>query len=83
MKSTFKAGTYKQQQEYKSFSPFPVNKPFEWNDRKVNVLSEEAMRLLSLFITEFGEEKETESGEQKKVAQIIICSSLNGSFLLK
>src|ERR1019366_385981 len=46
MKQTFKAGTYKQQLEYKSFSPFPVNKPFEWHDRKINVLSEEAMRLL-------------------------------------
>lgn len=46
MKSTFKAGTYKQQQEYKSFSPFPINKPFDWEDKKINMLSDEAMRLL-------------------------------------
>lgn len=44
--NTFKSGTYKQQVEYKSFSPNPINKPFEWRDRKINLLSEEAMRLL-------------------------------------
>ncbi|MCX6718225.1 MAG: Fic family protein [Candidatus Staskawiczbacteria bacterium] len=42
----FKAGTYKQQLEYKSFSPSLVNKPFEWRDKKINMLSDEAMRLL-------------------------------------
>ena len=46
MKQTFKAGTYKQQLEYKSFSPFPINKPFEWADRKIDILLAEAMRLL-------------------------------------
>lgn len=46
MKSTFKAGTYKQQVEYKSFSPSPINKPFEWEDKRINMLSDEAMRLL-------------------------------------
>lgn len=46
MKQTFKAGVYKQQLEYKSFSPFPINKPFEWEDRKINMLSDEAMRFL-------------------------------------
>lgn len=46
MKPNFKSGLYKQQQEHKSFSPFPINKPFEWRDRKINMLSEEAMRLL-------------------------------------
>lgn len=46
MKQTFKAGIYKQQLEYKSFSPFPINKPFEWEDRKINMLSDEAMQLL-------------------------------------
>lgn len=46
MKQTFKAGIYKQQLEYKSFSPFPINTPFEWEDRKINMLSDEAMRLL-------------------------------------
>lgn len=46
MKQTFKAGIYKQQLEYKSFSPFPINKLFEWEDRKIDVLLAEAMRLL-------------------------------------
>ena len=46
MKQTFKAGIYKQQLEYKSFSPFPVNKLFEWEDRKIDVMLSEAMRLL-------------------------------------
>lgn len=46
MQQTFKAGIYKQQQEYKSFSPFPINKSFEWTDKKINMLSDEAMRLL-------------------------------------
>src|ERR1035437_3138598 len=46
MQQTFKAGIYKQQLEYKSFSPFPVNKSFEWTDKKINMLSDEAMRLL-------------------------------------
>ena len=46
MNQEFKAGTYKQQLEYKSFSPTPVNKPFEWKDKKINMLSDEAMRLL-------------------------------------
>ncbi len=46
MQQTFKAGIYKQQLEYKSFSPFLVNKSFEWTDKKINMLSDEAMRLL-------------------------------------
>jgi len=46
MKITFKAGSYKQQYEYKSFSPSLINKPFEWSDKKINMLSDEAMRLL-------------------------------------
>ena len=46
MKSTFKAGIYKQQSEYKSFTPLPINKPFDWEDKKINMLSDEAMRLL-------------------------------------
>lgn len=46
MKQTFKSGVYKQQLEYKSFSPFLINKLFEWEDRKIDVLLAEAMRLL-------------------------------------
>src|SRR3989344_6630822 len=46
MKTAFKAGTYKQQGEYKSFSPSPVNQPFEWEDPKINLFLSEAMRLL-------------------------------------
>lgn len=46
MKQIFKSGAYKQQLEYKSFSPFPVNRPLEWQDRKIDILLSEAMRLL-------------------------------------
>lgn len=46
MKQTFKAGIYKQQLEYKSFIPFPINKFFEWEDKKIDILLSEAMRLL-------------------------------------
>lgn len=49
MQQTFKAGVYKKQLEYKSFSPFLVNKPFDWEDKKINILSDEAMRLLGEF----------------------------------
>ncbi|MFH1824628.1 MAG: Fic family protein [Candidatus Firestonebacteria bacterium] len=42
----FIAGTYKQQCQYKSFSPSFINKPFEWHDKKINILSEEAVRFL-------------------------------------
>lgn len=46
MKPNFKAGIYKQQIEYKNFSPLLVNKPFEWRDPKINMLLGEAMRFL-------------------------------------
>lgn len=46
MSASFKAGVYKEQHEYRSFSPLPINKEFTWSDRKINLLSDEAMRLL-------------------------------------
>ena len=44
--SIFKAGTYIQQYNYRSFSPSPVNRPFKWSDPKIDVLLEEATRFL-------------------------------------
>jgi Fic family protein len=44
---TFKAGRYKQQFEYKSFSPTLLNElDFSWKDQKINILLEEANRNL-------------------------------------
>ncbi len=42
----FIAGTYKQQTEYKSFSPSLINKDFKFDDPKIPVLLEDATRLL-------------------------------------
>lgn len=43
----FKSGIYKQQpQGYKSFSPTLVNRTFEWQDKKISMLLEQAMRFL-------------------------------------
>ena len=42
----FKAGVYKQQYQYKSFTPSPVNRLFIWEDPQIDVLLEEAIRLL-------------------------------------
>ena len=42
----FKAGSYKQQYQYKSFTPAPVNHAFGWHDPTINVLLEDATRLL-------------------------------------
>jgi len=43
----FKAGTYKQQFKYKSFCPTKINTSWVWDDPKINVLIEEATRMLS------------------------------------
>jgi Fic family protein len=43
---SFKAGTYKQQYQYRSFTPSLINAPFEWSDPAINVLLEDATRLL-------------------------------------
>jgi len=42
----FKAGIYKQKYQYKSFSPSLVNRDFDWQDKKINVLLEQTMRFL-------------------------------------
>ena len=42
----FIAGKYKQQYEYRSFSPNPINHEFDFQDKKINLLLEEAMRYL-------------------------------------
>jgi Fic family protein len=42
----FKSGTYKQQYQYKSFTPNTINKPFTWNDPIIDVLLEDATRLV-------------------------------------
>jgi Fic family protein len=46
MQNGYKSGTYKQQYQYKSFSPSFVNQVLEWRDRKINVMLEDAMRLV-------------------------------------
>ncbi len=43
---SFKSGSYKQQYQYKSFTPTPVNKLFTWNDPNIDVLLEDATRLV-------------------------------------
>jgi Fic family protein len=42
----FKAGTYTQQYQYKSFTPTLINRPFSWGDPAIDVLLEDASRLL-------------------------------------
>lgn len=43
---TFISGQYKQQYQYKSFQPTLINKPFDWKDKKITLLLEEAVRYL-------------------------------------
>ncbi|MFH1367159.1 MAG: Fic family protein [Patescibacteria group bacterium] len=42
----YKAGFFQQQRGYKSFLPVSINASFAWNDRKIDVLLEEATRYL-------------------------------------
>ena len=42
----FIAGVYRQQREYKSFSPSFINCPFAWENRQINQLVEQAANLL-------------------------------------
>lgn len=44
--SKFKAGTKRQQDNYKAFIPTLVNQPFAWSDSKIDVLLADAMRYL-------------------------------------
>lgn len=43
---SFKAGIYKQRDQYKSFSPTLLNRQFTWSDRSIDLLLEEANRNL-------------------------------------
>ena len=43
---SFKSGSYKQQYEYKSFSPSLINVPFIWADPEIDMLLETATRSL-------------------------------------
>jgi Fic family protein len=42
----FISGIYKQQFEYKSFSPSFINQPFQWKDSQIPLILEEAVRYL-------------------------------------
>ena len=42
----FKSGTHKQQDQYKSFSPAPIDHAWVWDDPQINVLIEEATKSL-------------------------------------
>lgn len=44
--SNFVAGAYRQHFQYKSFIPSLINKDFEWFDKKIDVLLEQATRFL-------------------------------------
>ncbi len=44
--SNFKSGTYKNQYQYKSFSPTTINTTFTWDDPQINTMLEDATRAL-------------------------------------
>lgn len=43
---TFKRNFHNKEFEYKSFVPTPVNKPYEWKDKRIPAVLEEAIRLV-------------------------------------
>jgi len=43
---SFESGSYKQQYQYKSFTPTLINRLLIWTDPNIDVLLEEATRLL-------------------------------------
>ena len=45
--SKYIAGTYRQQYQYKSFSPSLINRPFRWEDDEIDILLEEAVKSLA------------------------------------
>lgn len=45
-KNIWKSGVYRQQYEYKSFLPEPINRPFIWEDPRIALLLSDAMRYL-------------------------------------
>ena len=42
----FNPGTYRQQYQYKSLLPTPINQPYEWQDKRIGLMLPEAMRYL-------------------------------------
>lgn len=44
--ANFLAGKFKQQFQYKSFTPSLINRPFRWSDPQIDVLLEDATRRL-------------------------------------
>ena len=42
----FTAGVYRQQREYQSFTPSVINRPFDWENRQIDQLVEQAANLL-------------------------------------
>lgn len=46
MPKDFRAGTYRQQDGYKSFQPSLIDKPFRWSDPRIDSLLADAMRYL-------------------------------------